>query len=312
MPAAAGKRVEMSLNFDREFEPRHGESVNVAPGVRRVTANNGGPFTFRGTNTFIVGERELAVIDPGPDDPAHVDAVIRAIAGRPVSHILVSHTHRDHSPAASALREATGAPVLAEGPHRATRDLNVGETNPLDASADKQFAPDERLADGMLVRGEGWTLEAVATPGHTANHLAFALHEENLLFSADHVMAWSTSVVAPPDGSMGDFMASLDKLLARRETLYLPAHGGEVRDPQGFVRGLKTHRRMRERAILDRLVKGDTTIAELVAANYRGLDKRLTGAAALSTLAHLEDLVARGLVATDGHAAIDGRYRPAG
>lgn len=302
----------MSLTFDQEFDPRHGESVEVAPGVRRVTANNAGPFTFRGTNTFIVGERELAVIDPGPDDPAHVDAVIRAIGGRPVSHILVSHTHRDHSPAAARLRAATGAPVLAEGPHRASRDLNVGETNPLDASADKQFTPDIRLSDGMLVEGDGWTLEAVATPGHTANHLAFALLEEDLLFSADHVMAWSTSVVAPPDGSMGDFMASLDKLLKRRETLYLPAHGGAVRDPQGFVRGLKTHRRMRERAILDRLSKGDTTIAELVAANYRGLDKRLTGAAALSTLAHLEDLVARGLVTTDGYAAIDGRYSLAG
>lgn len=302
----------MSLNFDREFEPRHGESVEVAPGVRRVTADNGGPFTFRGTNTFIIGERELAVIDPGPDDPAHIEAVIRAIGGRPVSHILVSHTHRDHSPAASALRDATGAPVLAEGPHRASRDLNVGETNPLDASADKDFVPDRQLADGALVHGEGWTLEAVATPGHTANHLAFAFREENILFSADHVMAWSTSVVAPPDGSMGDFMASLDKLLKRGETLYLPAHGGEVRDPQGFVRGLKAHRKMRERAILDRLAKGDTTIAELVAANYRGLDKRLTGAAALSTLAHLEDLVARGLVTTDGHAAIDGRYRLAG
>lgn len=299
----------MSLTFDQEFDPRHGESVEVAPGVRRVTADNGGPFTFRGTNTFIVGERELAVIDPGPDHPAHVDAVIRAIGGRPVSHILVSHTHRDHSPAAATLRAATGAPILAEGPHRAARDLNVGETNPLDASADRQFKPDRQLADGMRVEGDGWTLEAVATPGHTANHLAFALLEENLLFSADHVMAWSTSVVAPPDGSMGDFMASLDKLLKRGETLYLPAHGGPVRDPQGFVRGLKTHRRMRERAILDRLSKGDTTIAELVAANYRGLDKRLTGAAALSTLAHLEDLVARGLVTTGGHAAIGGRYR---
>jgi glyoxylase-like metal-dependent hydrolase (beta-lactamase superfamily II) len=309
MPVQPGKRIEMSVPFNTEFEPDHGECVDVAPGVRRVTANNGGPFTFRGTNTYLVGERDLAVIDPGPDDPVHLEALKRAIGDRTVSHILISHTHRDHSPAAAELQAITGAQIFAEGPHRAARDLHIGEINPLDASADHSFAPDERLADGALVEGDGWTLEAVATPGHTANHLAFALHQENILFSADHVMAWSTSIVAPPDGSMGDFMASLDKLLARGETLYLPGHGGAVTDPAAFMRGLKTHRKMRERAILDRLSKGDRTIAELVAANYRGLDERLIGAAALSTLAHLEDLVGRALVATDGHAAIDGTYR---
>ncbi len=298
----------MSLTFETEFDPRHGERVDVAPGVLRVTADNGGPFTFRGTNTFLVGERELAVIDPGPDDPAHMKALERAIAGRTVSHILVSHTHRDHAPGAPLLQAMTGAPILAEGPHRTARDLHIGETNPLDASADHAFAPDETLADGALVEGDGWTLEAVATPGHTANHLAFALREEKILFSADHVMAWSTSIVAPPDGSMGDFMASLDKLLARDETCYLPAHGGAVSEPAAFVRGLKAHRKMRERAILDRLSKGDRMIGDIVAANYRGLDKRLIGAAALSTLAHLEDLTGRGLVMTDGHAAIGGAY----
>lgn len=298
----------MSLSFETEFDPRHGERVDVAPGVQRITANNGGPFTFRGTNTFLVGERELAVIDPGPDDPAHLKSLERAIAGRTVSHILVSHTHRDHSPAAPLLQAITGAPILAEGPHRSARNLHIGETNPLDASADHDFTPDQTLADGTLVKGDGWTLEAVATPGHTANHTAFALHEENILFSADHVMAWSTSIVAPPDGSMGDFMASLDKLLQRGESRYLPAHGGAVSDPAAFVRGLKTHRKMRERAILERLARGDRMIAEIVAANYRGLDKRLTGAAALSTLAHLEDLTDRGLVHTDGHAAIGGAY----
>lgn len=302
----------MSLSFDTEFDPEHGQCVDVAPGVQRVTAGNTGPFTFRGTNTFLVGDRAIAVIDPGPDDPVHLEALKRAIGGRTVSHILVSHTHRDHSPAAAALKAMTGAPVLAEGPHRASRDLHIGEINPLDASADHDFMPDRTLADGARVEGEGWTLEAVATPGHTTNHLAFAMLEESILFSADHVMAWSTSIVAPPDGSMGEFMASLDKLLARSETLYLPAHGGAVTEPAAFVRGLKTHRRMRERAILDRLAKGDSTIAELVAANYRGLDPRLTDAAALSTLAHLEDLVGRSLVTTDGHASIDGYYSLAG
>ena len=299
----------MSLSFDTSFDPQHGESVDVAPGVRRVTAGNIGPFTFRGTNTYLVGDRELAVIDPGPDDPAHLEALIRAIGDSTVSHILVSHTHRDHSPAARHLAAATGAPVLAEGRHRSARDLHIGEINPLDASADHSFAPDIELEDGSIVKGDGWTMEAVATPGHTANHLAFAFREEDILFSADHVMAWSTSIVAPPDGSMGDFMASLEKLLERRERLYLPGHGGAVADPAAFLRGLKTHRKMRERAILDRLTKDDRFIAEIVAANYRGLDGRLIGAAALSTLAHLEDLVGRGQVTTDGAPSVEGAYR---
>lgn len=302
----------MSLSFDTEFDPRYGECVEVAPGVRRLTAPNSGPFTFRGTNSYLVGDRELAVIDPGPDDPRHIDMLVNAIGGSDITHILVSHTHRDHSPGATRLKDITGAPILAEGPHRPARALHVGETNPLDASADSAFKPDRILKDGELVRGQNWTLQAVATPGHTANHLAFSFTEADVLFSADHVMAWSTSIVAPPDGSMGDFMTSLDKLIARTERLYLPGHGGAVNDPAAFLRGLKAHRKMRERAILDRLAKGDRTIPEIVRANYRDIDKRLAGAAALSTLAHLEDLVGRGLVVTDGPPSIDGAYCTAG
>jgi glyoxylase-like metal-dependent hydrolase (beta-lactamase superfamily II) len=300
----------MALAFNTEFDPQYGEAVPVSKRVRRITARNPGPYTFHGTNTYLVGEHSLAVIDPGPDDPAHFEALMRAIAGRPVTHIFVSHTHRDHSPLSTRLRQETGAAVLAEGAHRPARPLRLGEVNPLDASADLDFVPDRRLGDGEAVAGEGWTIRAVLTPGHAANHAAFALEEEGILFSADHAMAWSTSIVAPPDGAMADYMTSLDRLIERGDRLLLPGHGGAIREPQPFLRGLKTHRLMRERAILERLRAGDRTIAAIVEAIYRDIDPRLRGAAALSVLAHLEDLAARGLVAVEGELSLDGRYRP--
>ncbi len=300
----------MALDFNRTFDPRYGEAVEVAPNVRRLTAANSGPFTFTGTNSFIIGEGRVAILDPGPDDPGHVRALLDAVAGEKLEAILVSHTHRDHSPGARILREATGAPVLAAGPHVAARPLQAGETNRLDASADHDFMPDEILADGVQIDIGDVRLEAVATPGHTANHLAFALPEAGILFSGDHVMAWSTTIVAPPDGAMGDYMASLERLLARDEQLYLPAHGGPVTDPARYVRGLRAHRKMRERAILERLQKGDRTIAGIVQNIYRDVDPNLHGAAALSVLAHLEELVARGLVATSDTIRLDGAFTP--
>ncbi|MFZ2101485.1 MAG: MBL fold metallo-hydrolase [Oricola sp.] len=299
------------IEFDRQFEPAYGEAVPAAENVARLTVNNPGPFTFHGTNSYVVGRETLAVIDPGPEDEAHFQALLAAIAGRPVSHIFVSHTHADHSPLTARLKQATGATVVAEGPHRAARPLHIGEINPLDASSDMTFQPDQRLADGEVIDIGEWAIEAIATPGHTANHMAFALAGTGVLFSADHVMAWATSIVAPPDGAMADYMASLDRLADRDETVYLPGHGGRVIKPRKFVRALKTHRKMREGAILDRIRKGDRTIAEMVKEIYRDTDPRLHGAAALSVLAHLEDLVARGLVATDGPPAIDGVYEPA-
>jgi len=302
----------MALEFDTSFDPAYGRAVAVAPNVLRITARNPSPFTFHGTNSYVVGRETLAVIDPGPEDDAHLEALLRAIAGRPVSHIFVSHTHRDHSPLAARLKEHTGAPLLAEGPHRPARALRIGEVNPLDASADLAFVPDAVLADNALTQGDGWAIRTVLTPGHTANHAVFALEGTGALFSADHVMAWSTSIVAPPDGAMADYMGSLDKLLARDDRLLLPGHGGPVTAPGRFMRGLKTHRKMRERAILERIRAGDRTIKEMVAAIYRDTDPRLHGAAGLSVLAHLEDLVARGLVATDGEPAIDGIFVPAG
>ncbi|HEU4985906.1 MAG TPA: MBL fold metallo-hydrolase [Rhizobiaceae bacterium] len=298
----------MAIEFDTHFDPAYGSAVEVAPGIRRMTVNNPSPFTFYGTNTYLLGHDTLAVIDPGPEDDAHYAALMEAIGGRPISHIFVSHTHKDHSPLAARLKAETGAPVLAEGPHRAARPLRIGEINPLDASADIDFQPDIALADNELVEGDGWTLRAIHTPGHTANHLVFALEGTGILFSADHVMAWATSIVAPPDGAMSDYMASLDRLLERQDKLLLPGHGGPVAKPLPFMRGLKTHRKMRERAILERLKAGDRTIPEMVRAIYRDTDPRLHGAAGLSVLAHLEDLVARGRAKAEGEPSIDGIF----
>jgi glyoxylase-like metal-dependent hydrolase (beta-lactamase superfamily II) len=301
----------MSLHFNTNFEPAHERSVPVAPDVVRVTADNAGPFTFHGTNSYIVGADTLAVIDPGPDDDAHLAALLAAIGGRPVSHIFVSHTHRDHSPLAAKLKAATGAVTVAEGPHRPARPLRTGETHLLDASSDHDFVPDIALADGATIDGDGWSLTGVHTPGHAANHCAFALAGTGILFSADHVMAWSTTIVAPPDGAMSDYMASLDRLLLRDDTLYLPGHGGPVTRPRSFVKGLKTHRKMRERAILERLRSGDRTIPDMVAAIYRDTDPRLHEAAGLSVLAHLEDMVARGQATAERDVSYDGVFAPA-
>lgn len=297
------------LVHDLAFDPRYGEAVPAGGLVRRLTARNPSPFTFHGTNTYLVGRGRIAVIDPGPADAGHLATLLAAIGGEEVTHILVTHTHRDHSPGAAALKAATGAVVLGAGPHRPSRPPRPGEDARLDAAGDMDFVPDRALADGAVVAGEGWTLTAVATPGHAANHLAFALAEEPLLFSGDHVMGWSTSIVAPPDGAMADYMASLAVLGARSEDRYLPGHGGPIETARDYVAALAGHRRGRERAVLDRLAAGDGTIEEIVAGVYRGLDPALRGAAALSVLAHVEDLAARGAVAWDGEAGLAGRLR---
>ncbi len=297
------------IPFDRTFELLPGEVEEVAPGVRRLLADNPGPFTFKGTVSYIVGRGRVAIIDPGPDDERHIAALVEAVRHETVTDIFVTHTHRDHSPAAARIKALTGATVIAEGPHRAARPLHSGEAERLEASADMEFRPDVALPDGEVVSGAGWSLEGVATPGHTANHMAFALRGTELLFCGDHVMAWSTPVVAPPDGAMSDYMASLRKLTTRAETVYLPGHGGAVRDAPRFVDHYIRHRAGRESSILHRLEKGAADIPTLVRAIYIGLDPRLVRAAGFSVLAHLEDLVARGIVATDGPASISGTYR---
>src|ERR1700687_5249350 len=300
------------IPFDKRFDLPPGQVEEVVPGVRRLLVNNPGPFTFKGTLSYIVGRGHVVIIDPGPLDEAHVAALLDAVRGETVTHIFVTHTHRDHSPATPRIKAATGALVLAEGPHRAARPLHVGEAPRLDASNDTDFRPDHALADGEVVSGQGVRLEDVATPGHTANHMAFALREQNLLFSGDHVMGWSTSIVAPPDGAMSDYMGSLDKLARRHESIYLPGHGDLIPDAPRFVQSYIRHRQGREASILHRLGKGAADVPTLVRAIYIGLDPRLAGAAGLSVLAHLEDLVARGVVETDCAPAIDGLYRLAG
>jgi glyoxylase-like metal-dependent hydrolase (beta-lactamase superfamily II) len=297
------------IRFDRSFDLAPGVPEEAMPGVRRLLANNPGPFTFKGTVSYIIGRGQVAIVDPGPDDPAHIEALLQAVRGETVTHIFVTHTHRDHSPAAAALKAATGAKTYAEGPHRAARPLHTGDLKRGEASADRDFRPDVALPDGEVVAGKDWSVEAVATPGHTANHMAFALRGSDLLFSGDHVMAWSTTVVAPPDGAMSDYMASLQKLARRAERAYLPGHGGAVKDGPRYVAQLIQHRQAREAAILKRLGKGPADIPTLVRAIYTGLDPRLVGGAGLSVLAHLEDLVARNVAATEGPPAIDGTYR---
>ena len=303
---------EAAPHFVTAFEPHHGVAVPVADGVERLTAPNPSPFTCPGTNTYIVGRKSVCVIDPGPDSDTHFAALMAALAGREVTHIAVSHTHRDHSPLTRRLKEATGAIVVAEGPHRAARPLHAGETNPFAESADSEFRPDIMLGEGDRVEGDGWTLTAVLTPGHTANHAAFALENSGILFSADHVMAWATSIVAPPDGAMSDYMASLERLLQRDDRIFFPGHGGPVTDPPAFLRALRTHRRMRERAVLERIRAGDRHIADMVKAIYRETDPRLHGAAGLSVLAHIEDLLEKGLIATEGYPSLAAAYELAG
>ncbi|NEI51928.1 MBL fold metallo-hydrolase [Rhizobium ruizarguesonis] len=295
--------------FDLAFEPAYGQAVPVVSGVERVTVNNPGPFTFFGTNSYIVGSSSVAVIDPGPEDEAHYQALMAALGGRAVTHIFVSHTHRDHSPLARRLQAATGAVTVGQGPHRPARPLREGEVNPFSESSDLSFVPDMALSDGQTLSGDGWALTAVLTPGHTANHAAFALAGRDVLFTGDHVMAWSTSIVAPPDGSMADYMASLDRLIAREDQLLLPGHGGPVTEPAGFLRALKAHRLRREQAVLARVQAGDTQIAEMVKVIYRDTDPTLHGAAALSVLAHIENLMERGEIAADGPPSLAATYR---
>ncbi len=299
------------IPYVRDFPFRYGESERVSPLIRRVTARNPGPFTFTGTGTYIVGPDQpgasVAVIDPGPTDDAHLAALLAAVDGQSVSHILVTHTHRDHAPLARPLALATGAQVLAAPPIRRPHDTAVA----IEEDDDDDFRPDRTLADGETVSGTGWTLETMATPGHASNHLAFVLHEENALFSGDHVMGWSTTVVAPPDGDMVAYMKSLDAVIARDFTTLWPTHGGPVTDPEPFLRAYRDHRLGREAQILVRLAAGDRTIAEMVPVLYASVEERLWPAASLSMLAHLIKLVAEGRVVAEPGATLAATYRPA-
>src|SRR5262244_2607675 len=252
------------ISFNRTLDLAPGVVDDVAPGVRRILADNPGPFTFKGTLSYIIGRGNVAIIDPGPLDLRHMAALLDAVGGETVTHIIITHTHRDHSPGAAPLKAATGAPTFGTGPHRLSRPLFIGETKRLDTGGDMDFAPDHRIADGDVIAGDGWALEAIATPGHTANHMAFALKGTDVLFSGDHVMGWSTSIVAPPDGSMSDYMASLERLAARPESTYLAGHGDVIREAPSFVAHYIRHRLGREASVLHRLSKGEADIPTLV------------------------------------------------
>ena len=270
-------------------------SEPLEPGVARVLAHNPSAFTYTGTQTYLVGDAEVAVIDPGPDIPEHLAALMQAIAGRPVAAIMCTHTHRDHSPASRPLAAATGAPIVGCAP------LVLDDAGPrADAAFDRDYAPDRILADGETVEIDGRALTAVATPGHTSNHLCFAAEDSGAMFTGDHVMGWSTTVVFPPDGDMAAYMASLDKLRQRQDRVYYPAHGPPVTNPQQLVRGMQGHRLQREKQILRLVAESPRDIPAIVAGAYPGLDPRLVVAAGGSVLAHLLDLENRKLVTRVG------------
>lgn len=293
---AGGTEDGVSIPFLKDDPLPVGAVQQVAPGVRRILCGNPGPFTFRGTNTWLIGQGgAVAVLDPGPEDAAHRAAILRATEGERITHILVSHTHRDHSPGVAALQAATGARSFGFGPHLTPPDQG-GE------GGDHAFRPDVTLPDDAVVEGEGWRLRVIHTPGHCANHLCFALDGTGILFSADHVMSWSTSVVSPPDGDMSAYMGSLARLAAREDRLYLPGHGPPLPEPAPFVAALTAHRREREAMVLDALrAARRATAQELVPAVYGpALDPRLVPAAARSLLAHLVKLGAEGAARRDG------------
>ena len=295
-----------AIPFVREFEFEYGRCDRLSPLVRRVIAPNPGPFTFTGTGVFIVGSGQVAVLDPGPLDPGHEAALDAALEGERVSHVLVTHHHMDHSPLAPKLAARHGAKVFARSP--ATIEPEGGEVR-MEAGDDSGFRPDEEVADGDVFTGPGRTLKALHTPGHTSNHVCYALEEENTLFSGDHIMGWSTSVVSPPDGSMGDYIAQLERMRALSFDTIRPTHGPAIEDTKPFLDAYIAHRRNRERQILAEIEAGRTKIFDMVETMYADVDKRLHPAAAHSVLAHMIHLVEQGRVACDGAAGLDTEYR---
>jgi len=295
------------IPFIKDIDFKPGVADGVLPGVRRVIANNPGPYTYTGTGTYIIGEGAVAVIDPGPDDPAHIDALMAALGAERVSHILITHTHSDHCGGARAFAARCGAPVLGFGPHPVKRQQD--DAPALEEGGDYNFKPDEIIGGGAVIETENWRIETVHTPGHLSNHLCFALPAQKALFTGDHVMGWATTVIAPPDGDMGDYLDSLEKLLRRDDAIYLPTHGAPIESPHRFVRAVRTHRLMRDAQIVEQIKAGKTHIKEIVPAMYADIDPRLHQAAALNVLAHLIRLVRLGTISCDGAPEMGSVFR---
>ena len=292
-----------NLRFHHDFTFEYAVLETVSPRIRRIVARNPGAFTGPGTSTYIIGHGRVALIDPGPPLASHVEAVLHALRGETIEHLLITHTHVDHWPAAAAIQHATGARTYGFGAD-ASKPGASGY-----GVADSRFIPDQTLRDGDVLDGPGWQVTAVHTPGHASDHLCFSLAEEHLLFSGDHVMGWSTSVISPPDGDMGAYMRSLEKLLDRDDAIYMPTHGPAILDPKPYVRAFIEHRRERSAAILRQLDAGDTTIREIVEAIYVGLPPELRWAAARTVLAEMIERVGLGQVECDGPPVMDEHYR---
>ena len=295
-----------SVPFNRDYEFEYGTVQQVAPMIRRVVANNPSPFTFHGTGTYIVGEGHVAIIDPGPALEAHVDAVLAAVAGETVSHLLITHTHLDHSPACRAIKAVTGAPTYSYGPHGAGK-LEQGVQ--IEEGGDMEFTPDVTVRHGDVIEGQGWSFECVYTPGHTSNHVCFQYQADRVLFSGDHVMGWNTTIVSPPDGDMTDYIDSLDILLERDDARYFPTHGSPIDDPAPFVRSYRAHRLDRAEQILDCLAQGEATVMDMVRRMYTHLPERMHGAAARAVLATLIYLARQERVHADGLEAVGSSWR---
>ena len=289
----------MAIPYIREFEFEYGRVEHVSPLIRRVVANNPGPFTFVGTGVYIIGKGEVAVIDPGPHDQEHFEALKSALEGETVTHVLVSHGHSDHSPLAQPLAEWAGCKTYAKNAGVPTAKGELGSAD------DLGFMPNIKVKDGDVFEGPGWTVDVIETPGHTVNHLCFGLREENTCFSGDHIMGWSTTVVAPPDGDMGDYMRSLEKIRRLQFDRLLPTHGAAIEGKafvDTFIQEYAAHRRTREAAILEHLAAGETSIPEMVKVMYADVDKRLHPAAAMSVLGHMLELVKLGTVISSDDA----------
>ncbi len=298
------------IPFRKEMVFEYGVSRELYPGIQRIVANNPGPFTYKGTNTYILGQgNELALIDPGPEDDAHFNAMMGVIGKKRLTTIIVTHTHRDHVDGLPRLQKATGAKTAGFG-RIAERTASIHSSPSGTEFVDQEFTPDIVLGDGARFVGDGFAVTALHTPGHAPDHLCFALEGSKLLFSGDHVMSWNTSVVAPPEGHMGAYMSSLDKLMPRSDEAYLPGHGGRLYQPQRVVKAFIVHRQMRERAILDCIKGGHATVAEIVPIVYRGLDSRLLKAASLSVAAHVEHLVEQRLLTSTGPTLLEAHLSP--